>query len=56
MAKGKIKSNKHDDDDLLQCDCSACDDIRASFVDGKISKQKLTCIERLINFLRKIGC
>ena len=51
MGKGKIKFYKHDDD-LLQCDCSACDDIRYSY--AKIPKQKLTWRERLVKFC--FGC
>ena len=47
MSKGKTY-----DDDLIQCECSACENIRNSF--GKIPKrQKLTCIERLVNFFTK---
>lgn len=52
MTKGKIKFYKYDND-LITCDCSACDEIRLSFVDKKTHKE-LSCHERLVNFLRKI--
>jgi hypothetical protein len=52
MTKGKIKFYKYDNDDLITCDCSACDNIRHSY--GKIPKRELSCRERLVNFLRKI--
>jgi hypothetical protein len=53
MTKGKIKFYKFDED-ILQCDCSSCNNLRFSYVDAKIPKRELTCRERLVNFLRKI--
>ena len=51
MAKGKI-FYYNTNTDLLQCECSACENIRLSYED--IPRQELTCRERLVNFLRRI--
>ena len=52
MGKGKIKFYKYNED-LLCCDCSACENIRSSY--AKIPKRpELSCRERLVNYLRKI--
>ena len=51
MNKGKI-FYYNSDSDLLQCDCSACENVRMDY--ENIPKRELSCRERLVNFLRKI--
>ena len=42
------------DSDLLQCDCSACENIRMDYENIPKPRQELSCRERIVNFLRKI--
>ena len=52
--KDKIKFYKFDED-IIACDCSTCGNIRYSYLDPKIhQRRKLSCRERLVNYLRKI--
>ena len=41
------------DTDLLQCDCSCCENIRSSYEDRPV-RRELSCRDRLVNFLRRI--
>ena len=51
MVKEKLKFYKYDED-LLSCDCSACENIRNSY--AKIhTRRKITCREILVKYLRK---
>ena len=52
MSKGQIFFYKTDTD-LLQCDCSACENVRMSY-ENTPKRPELTCRERIINCLRKI--
>ena len=53
MSKGQIFFY-NTDTDLLQCDCSACENVRMDYENTPKPRQELTCRERIINCLRKI--
>ena len=53
MSKGKIFFY-NTNTDLLQCECSACENVRISYEDTPKPRQYLSCRERLVNCLRRI--